>query len=240
MSYFTSIKGTFIDFLRPVRALQLFVFKIWFLGNICSLPPHWHRPPPGKRLKSFHYEMTALNYVTCIILSTNLIQLSSLWSYLKVHSLIFHNQILVLLSVSSFHRCKFEISIEIVKLFGCATILQLPISCCASFYGITIIKGALDKYSIIPQLFQKKVGIFVSLEVLAWVMTAYWVSHSRLTYFWSNMNISSIFYFSKSTSINTQYSSLWDTLKMMLFTKYLIKWKRIGRISWKFRYWFTK
>ena len=52
------------------------------------------------------------------------------------------------------------------------------------------------------------------------------------------MNISSIFYFSKSTSINTQYSSLWDTLKMMLFTKYLIEWKRIGRISWKFRYWF--
>ena len=24
----------------------------------------------------------------------------------------------------------------------------------------------------------------------------------------------------------------------MMFTKYLIKWKRIGRISWKFRYWF--
>ena len=51
------------------------------------------------------------------------------------------------------------------------------------------------------------------------------------------MNISSIFYFSKSTSKNTQYSSLWDTLEMMLFTKYLLKWKRIGRISWKFCYW---
>ena len=37
---------------------------------------------------------------------------------------------------------------------------------------------------------------------------------------------------------NTLYSSLWDTLKMMPFTKYLIKWKRFGRISWKFRYWF--
>ena len=61
---------------------------------------------------------------------------------------------------------------------------------------------------------------------------------SRLTYFWRNMNISSIFYFSKSTSINTQYSSLWNTLKMMLFTKYLIKWKHIGRISWNFQYWF--
>ena len=41
------------------------------------------------------------------------------------------------------------------------------------------------------------------------------------------------------SSINTQYSSLWDTLEMMLFTKYLIKWKRIGRISWNFRYWFN-
>ena len=101
------------------------------------------------------------------------------------------------------------------------------------------VKGALDKYNIIPQFCSKKVGIFIPLEVLAWVMTACWVSRSRLIYFWRNMNISSIFYFSKSTSINTQYSSLWDTLKMMLFTKYLIKWKRIGRISWNFWYWFN-
>ena len=36
------------------------------------------------------------------------------------------------------------------------------------------------------------------------------------------------------------YSSLiWDTLEMMLFTKYLIKWKRIGRISCNFWYWFN-
>ena len=89
------------------------------------------------------------------------------------------------------------------------------------------IKGALDKYKIIPQLFPKKVGIFVLLEVLTWVMTVYWVLHSTVSYFWRNMNISSIFYFSKSTSINTHYSSLWDTLKMMLFTKYLIKWKHV-------------
>ena len=67
-------------------------------------------------------------------------------------------------------------------------------------------------------------------------MTACWVLHSRLTYFCRNLNFSRIFYFSKSTSINTQHSSLWDTLKMMLFTKYLIKWKRIVRISWKFQY----
>ena len=100
-------------------------------------------------------------------------------------------------------------------------------------------KGALDKYNIILQLFSKKVGVFIPLEVLVWVMTACWVLRSRLTYFWRYMKISSIFYFSKSTSINTQYSSLWDTLKMMLFTKYLIKWKCIAIISWKFRYWFN-
>ena len=97
------------------------------------------------------------------------------------------------------------------------------------------------------------VGIFIPLEVLAWAMTACWVLHSRLIYFWRNINISCIFYFlkstsiktqysslwEKSTSINTQYSSLWDTLEMMLFTKYLIRWKHIGRISWKFWYWFN-
>ena len=101
------------------------------------------------------------------------------------------------------------------------------------------IKGALDKFNIISNFFPKKVGIFIPLEVLAWVKTACQVLHFRLTYFWRNMHFSSIFYFSKSTSINTQYSSLiWGPLKMMLFTKYLIKWKRIGRISWNFRYWF--
>ena len=102
-----------------------------------------------------------------------------------------------------------------------------------------LLKRALDKYNIILQRFPKKIGIFIPLEVLAWVMTACWVLLSRLAYFWRNMNISSIFYFSKSTSINTQYSSLWDTLKMMLFTKYLIKGKRIGRIIWTFRDWFN-
>ena len=103
------------------------------------------------------------------------------------------------------------------------------------------LKGTLDKSSsaLSPQLFPKKVEIFIPLEMLAWVMIACWVSHYRLTYFWRNMIISSIFYFSKSTSINTQYSSLWDTLKMMLFTKYLIKWKCMGRISWKFWFWFN-
>ena len=110
---------------------------------------------------------------------------------------------------------------------------QLTLVCWHSYWQV---KGVLDKCNIIPQLFPKKVGIFIPLEVLAWVMTACWVLPSRLTYFWKNMNIFGIFYFSKSTSINTQYSSLWDTLKMMLFTKYLIKWKRIGRISWKFQY----
>ena len=96
----------------------------------------------------------------------------------------------------------------------------------------------MDKFNIIPNFFPKKIGIFIPLQVLAWVKTACPVLHFRLTYFWRNMHFSSIFYVSKSTSINTQYSSLWDTLKMMLFTKYLIKWKCIGRISWNFRYWF--
>ena len=32
---------------------------------------------------------------------------------------------------------------------------------------------------------------------------------------------------------------VWDTLKMMLFTKYLIEWKRIGRIWWKLWFWFN-
>ena len=101
-----------------------------------------------------------------------------------------------------------------------------------------ILKGHWTSTTSSPDFFQK-VGIFIPLEVLAWVMTACWVLPSRLIYFWRNMNISSIFYFSKSTSINTQYSSLWDTLKMMLFTKYLTKWKCIGRITWKFWYWFN-
>ena len=101
------------------------------------------------------------------------------------------------------------------------------------------VKGHWASSIFIPNFFPKKVGIFISLEVLAWEKTACQVLHSRLTYFWRNMDISSIFYFSKSTSINTQYSSLWGTLGMMLFTKYLIKWKRIGKISWNFRYWFN-
>ena len=87
---------------------------------------------------------------------------------------------------------------------------------------VTMIKRALDKYNIIVQLSPKTVEIFILLEVLACVMTACRILHSSLIYFWRNMHISSIFYFSKSTSKNTQYSSLWDTLKMMLFSIYKI------------------
>ena len=68
-----------------------------------------------------------------------------------------------------------------------------------------------------------------------WMLIPY-----SLTYSWRNMNILnifSIFCFSKSTSINTQYSGLCDTLGMMLFTKDHIKWKRIGKITWKVGYW---
>ena len=99
------------------------------------------------------------------------------------------------------------------------------------------LKGALVQHH--PQLFPKKVGIFIQLAMLAWVMTACRVLRSRLIYFWRNIIIHGIFYFSKLTSINTQYSSLWDTLKMILLTKYLIKWEHIGTFSWKFRYWFN-
>ena len=45
------------------------------------------------------------------------------------------------------------------------------------------LKGALDKFNIIPQLFPKKVGIFIPSEVLAREMTACRVLRSRLTYF---------------------------------------------------------
>ena len=69
---------------------------------------------------------------------------------------------------------------------------------------VTMIKRALDKYNIILQLSPKRVEIFILSEVLAWVMTACWILHSSLIYFWRHMHISSIFYFSKSTSINTQ------------------------------------
>ena len=115
---------------------------------------------------------------------------------------------------------------------------SVPVRLLYCVFYWSYLKGALDKFNIIPNFFPKKVWILIPLEVLAWVKTACWVLRSGLTYFWRYMNISSIFYFSKSTSINTQYSSLWGTLKMMLFTKYLIKWKRIGRISWNFRFWF--
>ena len=97
-----------------------------------------------------------------------------------------------------------------------------------NYFDQNILKGHWTNVTSSSNFFPKKVGIFIPLEVLAWVMTACRVLRSRLIYFLRNMNISSIFYFSKSTSKNTQYSSLWDTLEMMLFTKYFIKWKRIG------------
>ena len=105
--------------------------------------------------------------------------------------------------------------------------------------GRVQVKGHWTSITSCPNFFQKRLGFLYRLEVLAWVMTTCWVLRSRLIYFQKNVNISCFFYFSKLTLINTQYSSLWGTLKMMLYTKYLIKWKRIARISWKFRYWFN-
>ena len=69
----------------------------------------------------------------------------------------------------------------------------------------------MDKYNIIPRAFSKNDEIFIQLEVLALVITAYWFLPSNLTYFWRNT-------FSM-TLINTQHRGLWDTLGMMLFTK---------------------
>ena len=103
----------------------------------------------------------------------------------------------------------------------------------------SLIKRALDKYNIIPNFFKEKErerASFKPLEVLALVMTACWFFSSSLTYFWRNSNSSSTFYFSKLTTIDTQYSGLWDTLEMMLFTIYCIKWKCIDRNSWKVGY----
>ena len=61
---------------------------------------------------------------------------------------------------------------------------------------------------------------------------------SRLTYFWTD--VQKLLYFPKLTSINTQYSSLWDTLEIMLFTKYPHKmkthWQNQLKMSWK---WFN-
>ena len=69
------------------------------------------------------------------------------------------------------------------------------------------------------RLFQK-VEIFIPLKVLAlW----YWLHVDSYPLVWftfkENVNFCSILYLSRSTSINTQHSSLWDTLWMMLFTK---------------------
>ena len=74
------------------------------------------------------------------------------------------------------------------------------------------IKGALDKYNLHPPTFSPQKCNFYTIRSagnLAWIMTICWVLHLKLIYFQINMNISSIFHFSKSTSINTQYSSLW-------------------------------
>ena len=58
----------------------------------------------------------------------------------------------------------------------------------------------------------------ISLEVLTFLMTACWILHSGVIYLWRNVNISSIFHYSKSASVNTQHSSLWDTIGLILLT----------------------
>ena len=99
--------------------------------------------------------------------------------------------------------------------------------------NVALLKGHWTSITSSPNFFPKMLG-FLSIGMgmttrrdMRSRVTYFWRNmniSSRVTYFWRNMNISSIFYFSMSTSINTQlYSSLWGTLKLMLFTKYLIK-----------------
>ena len=45
------------------------------------------------------------------------------------------------------------------------------------------LKGHWTSSPSSPNFFQKKVGIFIPLEVLTWVMTTCQVLRSRLTYF---------------------------------------------------------
>ena len=42
-----------------------------------------------------------------------------------------------------------------------------------SYKLLTLVKGALDNFSLIPKFFFKKVEIFISLEVYTYVVTAY-------------------------------------------------------------------
>ena len=45
------------------------------------------------------------------------------------------------------------------------------------------LKGHWTSITSSPNFFPKKVGTYVPLEVLIWVMIVYWVFHSRLSYF---------------------------------------------------------
>ena len=57
------------------------------------------------------------------------------------------------------------------------------------------LQGHCTSITSSPNFFPKKVGIFISLEVVAWVMTVCRVLRSRFTYFRRNKNIFSIFCF---------------------------------------------
>ena len=74
---------------------------------------------------------------------------------------------------------------------------------------------------------KQEAEIFLLFEVLAHCL---WLHADS----YRNKNISSIFYISKSTSISTQHSSLWNTLGMMLVTKDLKKWKILAELDKKF------
>ena len=75
--------------------------------------------------------------------------------------------------------------------------------------------GILKSYRGIGQVQHHLIGIFISLEVSAWVNQGNDCVPFQIDLFLKNINIS------KSTSVNTQHSSLWDTLKIMLITKHM-------------------
>ena len=54
-----------------------------------------------------------------------------------------------------------------------------------AFYSLLeeLLKGHWTSSTSSPNFFQKKIGIFIPLEVLAWVIIACRVLRSRLTYF---------------------------------------------------------
>ena len=103
-------------------------------------------------------------------------------------------------------------------------------------FFLLLFKGALDKYDFIPLTFsKKKKKIFIPLQVLAIIMTAYWFLPSSLTYFWRNVDILQHFLFSKvNFDKYTTPCGVWNTLAMISFTKDLKNKNTLAKSAEKF------